>query len=56
MNRTRVLVTSALTFALGLGLLAAPPPAAASSPSELVGPLVDAVRSFCGFYVAGAEA
>mgnify|MGYP000128392074 CR=1 FL=1 len=46
----------ASTLALGLGLLAAPPPAAASSPSELIGPLVDAVRSFCGFYVAGADA
>jgi MYXO-CTERM domain-containing protein len=54
---TRIpLLFTASTLALGLGLLAAPPPAAASSPSELIGPLVDAVRSFCGFYVAGADA
>jgi MYXO-CTERM domain-containing protein len=55
MTRIPLLLTAS-TLALGLGLLAAPPPAAASSPSELVGPLVDAVRSFCGFYVAGADA
>jgi MYXO-CTERM domain-containing protein len=56
MHARTILATTCLTLGLGFGLFAVPPPAAASSPSELAGPIVDAIRSFCGFYVAGADA
>jgi MYXO-CTERM domain-containing protein len=61
-GRSRRLWSSSRSLALaGLlagatALLAAPDSAEALSPVELRTPVLDALRGFCGFYVAGADA